>query len=118
METGYKLMSRDVISKIQFEGQNFEIEPEITLKSVMNGFQIVEVPISYHHRVKGKAKINPTDGIEAILYLVINRFFSKSEVLQSFYRVYKFRMKEPIAHLFRMFFYRLIYKGSEKFRRS
>lgn len=118
METGYKLISRDVLSKIRIEGESFEIEPEITLKSVMNGFKIVEVPISYHHRVKGKAKINPTDGIEAILYLVINRFFSKSEVLRSLYRAYKFRMKETLARLIRTFFYRLIYKGSMKFRRS
>ncbi len=118
METGYKLISRDILSKIRIEGQSFEIEPEITLKAVMSGFKIVEVPITYHHRVKGKAKINPTDGIEAILYLIINRFFSKSVLLQAFYRAYKFRMKEPMARLIRMFLYRFMYRGSMKFRRS
>ena len=118
METGYKLISKNVFLKFSISGESFEIEPEITLKSVLAGYKIVEVPIRYNHRIKGKAKINPTDGLEAMLYLIINRFFSKSTIMQGLYRAFKFGMKEPLTILMRKFFYRFMYKGSMKERRS
>ena len=117
IETGYKLLSKDVLSRFRICGESFELEPEITLKSVLAGYRIVEVPIRYNHRVKGKAKINPTDGIEAMLYLLINRFFKESEVMQGLYRAFKFGMKDPLARLIRKALYRFIYKGSMKERR-
>lgn len=116
METGYKLISREVFSKFSLKGQSFEIEPEMTLQIVSNGYNIIEVPISYNHRIKGQAKINPTDGIEALLFLIVNKYFKNCMVAQALYRIYKFRIKTPLAKLIRRFLYPILYKDVKKNR--
>lgn len=67
METGYKLFTREVIKKLKLVSNGFEIEPEITIKSLKLGYNIVEVPIRTVPRgyEEGK-KIGFWDGIKAI----------------------------------------------------
>lgn len=67
METGYKLFTREVIKKLKLVSNGFEIEPEITIKSLKLGYNIVEVPISIAPRgyEEGK-KIGFWDGIKAV----------------------------------------------------
>jgi dolichol-phosphate mannosyltransferase len=65
METCYKLMSADVAKKIDIECNRFDLEPEITAKSVRQGVRIHEVPISYHPREE--KKLSPwKDGLPAL----------------------------------------------------
>ena len=78
METCYKMMSREVIDKIQpLESNRFDIEPEITAKIIKNGYKILEIPINYNCRSfeQGK-KIRWQDGIIAIYKLFKYRFFN------------------------------------------
>lgn len=67
METGYKLFTKEVIKKLKLVSNRFEIEPEITIKSLKLGYNIVEVPISTAPRgyEEGK-KIGFWDGIKAV----------------------------------------------------
>lgn len=67
METGYKLFTREVIEKLHLKSNRFEIEPEITIKSLKLGYNIFEVPIKTKPRGydEGK-KIGFWDGLAAI----------------------------------------------------
>jgi glycosyltransferase involved in cell wall biosynthesis len=73
--TCYKMMHRDVLSRITLSAEGFEFCPEITAKIARLGIPIVEVPIRYAPRSleEGK-KIRPRDGLIAIWTLIKNRF--------------------------------------------
>lgn len=75
METGYKLIKREVLLKIPLVSNGFEIEPEITAKILKLKIPIVEVPIKVIPRTyqEGK-KIGFSDGFLAIWTLIKYRF--------------------------------------------
>ncbi len=70
METCYKLIKTDIFKSLDLKSRRFEIEPEITVKLLKNGYKICEVPISYKGRSyhEGK-KIGWLDGIMAVWIL-------------------------------------------------
>ncbi|MGO8685715.1 MAG: glycosyltransferase family 2 protein [Candidatus Dormibacteria bacterium] len=71
METGYKVMPREVALSLDLQARGFELEPEITAKLLRSGQRIYEVPISYaaRSRAEGK-KLTAMDGARAIRTLV------------------------------------------------
>jgi glycosyltransferase involved in cell wall biosynthesis len=75
METCYKLFDRRVLTPIHIVSNRFDFEPEITAKVLRQGYDIVEVPITYSGRefAEGK-KITWRDGFSAIRALVRFRF--------------------------------------------
>ena len=75
METGYKLLSREVYQKIKLKSRGFDIEPEMTAKILQAGYKIMEVPISTTPRdyADGK-KITWKDGVVALWALVKYKF--------------------------------------------
>jgi glycosyltransferase involved in cell wall biosynthesis len=75
METCYKLFDRRVLAPIHVVSDRFDFEPEITAKVLRQGYDIVEVPISYAGREfhEGK-KITWRDGFGAMRALVRFRF--------------------------------------------
>lgn len=75
METCYKLFSREVLNKVDLQSTGFEIEPEITIKALKLGYNIIEVPILTTPRgyEEGK-KISFNDGIKAIWTIFRYRF--------------------------------------------
>lgn len=76
METCYKLFTKEVLSKIDLVSDRFEIEPEITIKAIKLGYDIVEVPIVTKPRdYKEGKKIGLSDGIKAIWTIFKYRFF-------------------------------------------
>jgi hypothetical protein len=99
METGYKLFTREVLNKITLTTREFEFEPEITAKIVLNGYRIKEIPIKYHYRMFGAAKINWLDGLEGLLILLKLRFFPNSKLFQFLYEIYKFHVKKIVLRL-------------------
>jgi len=71
METGYKIIKREVLDSIILESDGFEMEAEITAKILKNNYKIVELPISYKARTKGEGKkISWIDGIKNLLVLL------------------------------------------------
>ncbi len=70
METCFKLFPSEFLKSIEFEENQFGIEPELTAKAALAGLKIVDVPISYKQRNfnEGK-KIRPKDGFRA-LYVI------------------------------------------------
>lgn len=108
METGYKLFTKSVLNNITLNTREFEFEPEITAKIILNGFKIKELPIQYHYRKFGAAKINWLDGLEGGLILFQHRFCPNSKLYQFIYNIYKFHIKKIVNKLTR-FIAKIIY---------
>jgi glycosyltransferase involved in cell wall biosynthesis len=67
METCYKVMKRDVVSRLDLQSQRFGIEPEITCKISRLGARVYEVPISYNGRTYAEGKkIGLKDAFQAV----------------------------------------------------
>jgi len=65
--TCYKCFDGKLIRKLNFKGNKFDWEPEVTAKLLRLGFEIKEVPVSYHPRkVNEGKKIKWTDGVSAL----------------------------------------------------
>jgi glycosyltransferase involved in cell wall biosynthesis len=71
METGYKVMPRELALSLDLRARGFELEPEITAKVLRSGHRIYEVPVSYaaRSRAEGK-KLTALDGARAVRTLV------------------------------------------------
>lgn len=75
IETCYKMMNREVYSRLNLVSNSFEIEPEITAKILKMGYKIFEVPITTIPRsYKEGKKIKATDALKAIWALLKFRF--------------------------------------------
>ena len=76
METCYKAFRREIIQAISLRERGFGIEPEITAKiSKIPNIRLYEVAISYYGRTHAEGKkINWTDGVKAIFYIIKYRF--------------------------------------------
>lgn len=73
METCYKLVERRLLQSLGLRSSRFEIEPEITCKILKKKERIIEVPITYRGRRRGK-KIGPKDGVQAVWNLLKWKF--------------------------------------------
>ena len=73
METCYKLLPASLMHNLQLVSSRFEIETEITGKLLRRGERIMEIPIRYKARRRGK-KIGVKDGIQAIWNLLKWRY--------------------------------------------
>lgn len=75
METCYKLISRDLLEKLEIKSNGFEIEAEITAKILKNGCKIYEVSIKTKSRTKKEGKkIGLSDGVFAFWTLLKYKF--------------------------------------------
>ena len=87
METCYKMLRREVWSKIELEENRFGMEPEITAKLARGGWRIFEVGISYSGRTYAEGKkISWKDGVSALRcilkYGVWRRIFKRPPTSQ------------------------------------
>lgn len=75
METCYKLFRADFLKSLNLRSNGFEVEVELTAKTLKQGEKIAETPISYKGRSfhDGK-KIGWKDGLQAIWTLLRYRF--------------------------------------------
>lgn len=76
METGYKILKKNVLKGIELKSKSFDFEPELTAKILKKGIRILEIDIETKPRGydEGK-KIRPIhDGIIALWTLIKYRF--------------------------------------------
>lgn len=72
--TCYKLFSKEVASKAHFIGRGFEADYLFIGEVAVNGYEIVEVPISHAPRsVEEGKKIRYMDGIRSMTLLLLHR---------------------------------------------
>jgi glycosyltransferase involved in cell wall biosynthesis len=53
--SGYRCMNRRLVKSLPLFVKGFEVEAEITIKSLERGFRLVEVPVNLRSRVEGSA---------------------------------------------------------------
>jgi len=71
METCFKVMKREVATRLDLRSQRFGIEPEITCKVSRLGVRIYEVPVSYHGRTYAEGKkTGLKDAVQAVWTLL------------------------------------------------
>jgi hypothetical protein len=65
--TCYKCFHRNALVGLTIEHDDFAWEPEVTVKLLIRGHRISEVPVSYHPRKRDEGKkINWKDGAKAL----------------------------------------------------
>lgn len=75
METALKMFKKEVLELMDLKSEGFDIEPEITAKTIKKKWRIYEVPISYHGRgYKEGKKIKWYHGFQALWALIKYRF--------------------------------------------
>lgn len=74
VETCYKVLTREVVERLDLDSEGFELETELTAQIIRLGYEIVEVPISYHPRYGEDKKLTPWDGIPTLWQLIRYRF--------------------------------------------
>jgi len=72
---GYKVFKTNVLKSLKLTSNSFEIESELTVKSLKKGYKIIEVSIDYFPRSfdQGK-KIRLSNGLMAIWVILKNKF--------------------------------------------
>jgi glycosyltransferase involved in cell wall biosynthesis len=80
--TGSKMVRTDVLKRLKLDGTSFDLDFELTDKILRAGYEILEVPISYHPRTieEGK-KIRPWDGLWALRIIIRDRFLPRSRII-------------------------------------
>jgi glycosyltransferase involved in cell wall biosynthesis len=75
VETGYKVIDREVLDRLDLQADRFDFEPEITAKLLRRGSRIYEVPVTYAgRRPEEGRKFTWRDGLHAGWTLVHLRF--------------------------------------------
>ncbi|MDQ6613888.1 MAG: glycosyltransferase family 2 protein [Actinomycetota bacterium] len=71
VETGYKLVDRQVLDSLDLTSDRFDFEPEITAKLLRHHYRIYEVPVTYAGRADSDGrKFTWHDGLAAARTLV------------------------------------------------
>jgi glycosyltransferase involved in cell wall biosynthesis len=77
METGYKLVRRDLMQSLPLTAKRFGIEPELTARLAQARARIYEVPISYNGRTYAEGKkIGWRDGVAAVWHILRCNLFA------------------------------------------
>ena len=72
-QSGFRAVKRGVLTDLSLESDGYEIETEITVKGIVNGFVFKEKPITCHRRQYGPSKIKILrDGIKILKTILIS----------------------------------------------
>ena len=71
-QTGFRAIKRKVLQKLNLKAQGYEIETEITVKGLKNGFKYIEIPINCKKRTHSCSKLRILqDGIKILKTILI-----------------------------------------------
>jgi glycosyltransferase involved in cell wall biosynthesis len=84
METGYKVLRTELWRRLNLQGNRFDIEPDITARTLRLGYRIHEIPIHYYARSREEGKkLTWLDGVRALGALLRLRLSSDSRLFGS-----------------------------------
>ena len=64
-QTGFRAFKKSVMKEIKLFSNGYEVETELTIKTLKNGFTVCETPIAFEKRKNGISRINPLfDGLK------------------------------------------------------
>jgi glycosyltransferase (TIGR04182 family) len=73
--SGYRIMSRKLIKGVALTSSGFEIETELTIKSLLDNYRLVEIPIKYRKRhEKSSSKLSSFGDGYLIFYTIFSLF--------------------------------------------
>lgn len=73
--SGYRIMNREFVKEMVLLSSGFEVESELTIRSLQEGYRVKEIPIFYKARKKGsKSKLKTINDGWNILYTIITLF--------------------------------------------
>jgi glycosyltransferase involved in cell wall biosynthesis len=75
-QTGFRAMKRAVVDKLNLQSNGYEIETEIAVKTLRNGFNFKEVPVTIERRKYSESKIKIFSDGKKILSTIIRSSFS------------------------------------------
>jgi glycosyltransferase involved in cell wall biosynthesis len=75
-QTGFRAIKRDVLEKLNLQSDGYEIETEITVKSLKNGFTFRELPITVERRKFGASKLKIIEDGKIIMETILTTSFS------------------------------------------
>ena len=71
--SGYRAISKKLAKEIRLNSKGFEVETELTIKSLIGDYKIVEIPIKYRKRQKNsKSKLSSFGDGYLIFYTIIS----------------------------------------------
>ena len=80
-QTGFRAIKKEVIERMRLTSTGFEIESEITVKGLKNGFKFQENPITCEKRQYNKSRLKVARDGQRIFRTIIRSNFSKIEHL-------------------------------------
>lgn len=81
IESGYKVLRSELWKRLNLQGKRFDIEPDITARTVRLGYRIHEVPIRYYARSREEGKkLTWLDGVRALGTLLSVRIASDHQL--------------------------------------
>jgi glycosyltransferase involved in cell wall biosynthesis len=71
-QSGYRVMKASVLRNMRLKSSEYEIESEMLVKTVRQGFKVREVPISFEQRTYGTSRLDPmVDGFKILFSIVL-----------------------------------------------
>src|SRR3990170_2743065 len=78
-QTGFRAIRRDVLDELNLESDGYDIETEITVKGLRNGFVFKEVPVTCERRKHSLSKLKLLSDGTRILKTILKASFSQIE---------------------------------------
>ena len=78
-QTGFRAIRRDVMDELNLESDGYDIETEITVKGLRNGFVFKEVPVTCERRKHSLSKLKLLSDGTRILKTILKASFSQIE---------------------------------------
>lgn len=75
-QTGFRVLKRCVLEEMDLVSDGYEVETEITVKSLKNGFVFVEKPITVERRKHGQSKLRLLSDSRKILQTILRVNFA------------------------------------------
>ena len=70
-QSGFRAYKSKVLKEIRVTSNGFEVETELTLKPIINGYSLKEVPIFVRNRTNGLSRLNPIkDGLRIMKEII------------------------------------------------
>jgi glycosyltransferase involved in cell wall biosynthesis len=77
-QTGFRAYKKHVLKELKIESTGYEIETELTIKGLKNGFKVKEEPINCEKRQNGFSKLKTlSDGVKILKTILKYNFTSK-----------------------------------------
>lgn len=76
-QTGFRVIKREVLEKLNLQSDGYEIETEITVKGLRSGFAFKELPITVERRRFGASKLKLISDSKRIFGTILTTSFSR-----------------------------------------